>query len=261
MRVGCGLPACALVAAVTFPGPGRGEDPAPELPYRELTGRAEGFRFVRRWKAYYRGEDFTFLLRAGGKAVRVVSREPTPWNDLRLGTTYTGLKVDWARRPRVLVIGVQGVDRRPAEFPGVELDPATTVTALIVRVDVGKEEGKPAWKDYYVNNWFHHWGAEADTKVLRHYANTDANYTVYGFLGGTAAPFDREGQALVEKYKADYDGMVYHGRVVRADTPAGYAVRVLHLMGRHKKTLRYEVFYGDPKTLTKLDRRPPRGGR
>jgi hypothetical protein len=257
--VGALLPACALAAALAFPGPGRGKEPAPDLPYRELTGRAEGFKFVRAWRAYYWREDFTFLLRDdAGKILRVISREPTPWEDLRLGTTFTGRKVDWGRRPRVLVVGVQGVDRTPAEFPGLDLDPARTVTALIVRVDVGKGRGKPAWKDYYVNNWFHHWGAEADRKVLRHYANTDPHYTVYGFLGGTVAPFDREGQELVDRYRSDHGGIIFHGRVAKADTPLGYEVRVLHLMGRNKKTLRYEVFHGDPKGLTRLDRRPPK---
>src|SRR4029077_15409065 len=119
-------------------------------------------------------EDFAFLLRDdAGKTHRVLSREPTPWNDLRLGTTYTGLKVDWAAKPRVRVVSVGGIDRIPVEFYGLKLDPMKTMTAFIVRVQTGKPDEKTGWRDYYVNNWFHHWGDDADRKVLAHYANDD----------------------------------------------------------------------------------------
>src|SRR6266851_642615 len=109
----------ALLAVLLCPlGTSAGEPAAKGLPYRELTGRAEGFAYVRQWRSYYWREDFTLLVRAdGGRLHRVISREPTPWTEYRLGTTYTGLAVDWVARPRVQVIGVQGVDRDPAEFP------------------------------------------------------------------------------------------------------------------------------------------------
>ncbi len=245
-------PCCALAAALLALLPAPAQPPAPALAYVELEGRAEGFRHLREWRSYYWREDFTFLLRDdSGKVTRVISREPTPWNDLRLGTTYTGLKVDWDSKPRVRVVGVRGVDRTPAELTGLKLSPEKTVTAFVVRVQVGKD-----WRDYYVNNWFHRWGPETDRKVLAHYANDSPYTTVYGYLGGIAAPFDAAGRKLLAKYQPEYAGIIYHGRVVKA--PGGYEVRVLHLMGRHKKTLDYKVFHGNPAELTKLDGRPPK---
>jgi len=231
--------------------------PAP-LAYRELEGRAEGYTFTRQWSSYYWREDFTLLVRDDkGEVHRVISREPTPWTDLRLGTTFPKLAVDWKARPRVRIIGVRGIDRLPAEFPGLKLDPRRTTTAFILRVQAGKEGKKPAWRDFYVNNWFHKWGADVDRKVLAHYANAGPDYTVYGYLNGIAAPFDEAGKKLIAKYEPLYSGIIYHGRVVKADNVAGMEVRVLHLMGRHKKTLNYEVFHGNPKELIKLDGTPP----
>ena len=58
-------------------------------------------------------------------------------------------------------------------------------SAFIVRVQTPDGKG---WRDFFVNNWFHRWGPDTDRKVLAHYANDDVNYTVYGYLGGTAAP-------------------------------------------------------------------------
>jgi hypothetical protein len=127
------------------------------FPYRELTGTGEEFSFVRQWRSYYWREDFTLLVRDdAGATHRIISREPTPWNQYRLGTTYTGLAVDWTSKPRVRVIGVQAIDRIPEEFPGLKLDPTKTITAFIVRVQTGKERDRPVWRDFYVNNWFHH---------------------------------------------------------------------------------------------------------
>jgi hypothetical protein len=232
--------------------------PAPRsMPYRELIGQAEDFRFVRQWRDRYWREDLTFVLRTeDGKAVRVISREPTPWTDLRLGTTFTGLKVDWKARPRVQVVGVQAIDRSPEEFPGLALDRANTITAFVVRVEVGPG-GKKNWRDYFVNNWFHRWGSDTDRKVLAHYAGKSEPYTIYGYLGSNLAPLDRAGQALVEKYKDDYPGMIYHARVVKADNAVGYELQLIHLMGRNRKTARYRVFHGDPKRLRKLEGKAP----
>lgn len=225
----------------------------PDRAYVELEGVVEEFREIRDWASYYWREDFTFVLRDdAGKRHRVISREPTPWTNLRLGTTYPGLKVDWAKRPRAKVVGVQGVDRQPAEFYDVKLKPSETTTAFIVRLPAA-EPGK--WQDYYVNNWFHHWGKEADRKVLAQYANDDPHYTVYGYVNDAAAPFDAAGQKLLEKFSPTYGGVIYHARVAKAKNDAGYELRVLHLMGRHKKSAEYEVFHGDARQLTKLDER------
>jgi len=248
-----------VVLSLAGPALAAGKKPAPRaMPYRALTGRAEDFRFVRQWRSYYWREDFTFVLRTDdGKSIRVISREPTPWNDLRLGTTFTGLKVDWKAKPRVQVIGVQGVDRIPEEFPDLKLDKKNTVTAFIVRVET-KADGKKQLRDYFVNNWFHRWGSDADNKMLAQFAGKAAPYTVYGFLGSNVAPLDRASQAILNKYKDDYNGIIYHARVVKADNTVGYELKLIHLMGRHKKTLKYEVFHGDPKTLIKLDGKGPK---
>src|SRR5947207_4149761 len=119
-------------------------------PYIELEGKVEEFRFIRNWRSYYWRQDCTLQVRDdAGKLHRVISREPTPWSGHRLGTTYTGLVVDWTKQPRVQIIGVQAIDRQPEEFYDLKLDPKNTITAFILRV-----EGK----DFYVNNWFHKWG-------------------------------------------------------------------------------------------------------
>ncbi len=223
-------------------------------PYRELEGTVEEFLFLRNWRYYYWREDCTLLVRDDdGKLHRVISREPTPWTDYLLGTTYTGLAVDWTRRPRVRVIGVQAIDRIPSEFYDLKLDPKNTVTAFIVRVQ-SKEKGQPRWQDFYVNNWFHNWGADADRAILKHYANDSPHYTVYGYLKGIAAPFDAAGKQLLARYP---DANIYHGRVVPAKNDIGYEVRILHLLGRDRKTAKYEVFHGNPQELTKLDGEAP----
>jgi len=224
-------------------------------PYFEVEGTAEEFDFNRNWRAYYWREDFTLVVRGDdGRRWRIISREPTPWNNLRLGTTYTGLKVDWSKRPRVKVIGVQAIDRIPKDFYDLKLDPNNTATAFIVRV---KTDDDGPWRDFFINNWFHRWGPDADVKVLAHYANDEPNYSVYGYLQGIAAPFDVAGQKLLDKFAADYSGIIYHARVAKANNEVGYELRTLHLMGRHNKTLQYEVFYGDASQLVPLDQRKP----
>lgn len=231
------------------------QPPKRDYPYRELEGTVEEFAFFRQWRSYYWRDDFTMLVRDGdGKLHRIISREPTPWTGHRLGTTYTGLPVDWTQQPRVKIIGVQAVDRIPAEFYHLQLDPPQTVTAFIVRVQQGKET---AYRDFYINNWFHSWSEETDRKMLPHYANDDPNYTVYGYLGGIAAPFDAEGKKLLQKFEGDYGGIIYHGRVVRTTGEPGYEVRLLHLMGRHKKTANYDIFHGNPKEIVVLDGNAP----
>lgn len=215
-------------------------------PYIEVEGKVEEFRFLRNWRHYYWRRDFTMLVRDdGGKLHRVISREPKPWAGYRLGTTYTGLAVDWTKQPRVKIIGVLAIDRTPEDFYDLKLDPKTTVTAFIARVD---------GKDFYVNNWFHKWGDETDRKILPHYANDSPHYTIYGYFNGIAAPFDAEGVKLLQKYP---DANIYHGRIVSAKNDIGYEVRILHLMGRDKKTARYDIMYGNPSEIEKLEGSAP----
>jgi hypothetical protein len=230
-----------------------GQQPPPRnYPYCELEGTVEEFRFIRNWRSYYWRQDCTLLVRDdAGKLHRVISREPTPWAGHRLGTTYTGLAVDWTSQPRVQIIGVRAIDRQPAEFYDLKLDPAETVTAFILRVQNAKEK---RWDDFYVNNWFHKWSDETDRKILKHYANDSPHYTVYGYLGGIAAPFDAASKPLLAKYP---DSSIYHGRVVPAKNEIGYEVRILHLLGRDKKTAKYEIFHGNPQEIQRLEGTPP----
>ena len=249
------IAALSLLGLLTTVAPAGAAAPR-DLPYRELEGTVEQFRYIRQWRAYYWREDLMLIVRDDkGTQHHVISREPTPWCGYRLSTTHTGLKVDWQKRPRVRAIGVTGIDRQPPEFYNVRLDPQKTVTAFIVRVRT--QENGP-WRDVYVNNWFHRWSAETDRRMLAHYAVDGPSYVVSGFVGGIAAPFDAAGKKLLEKHSPDYRGIIYRARVAKAQNDVGYELRVLHLMGRHKKTLRYEVFHGDPAQLTPLDGRKPR---
>lgn len=251
------LAMCSAFWGLMPVGISRGQEPR-NYPYFELEGTAEDYRFIRDWRHYYWRDDFTMLVRDdAGKVHRVISREPTPWSGYRLGTTYPALTVDWTKKPRVRLIGVKAVDRVPLDFYDVKLDPDNTMTAFIGRVQTGQEGGKPVWRDFYVNNWFHRWGPETDRKMLPHYANDDPNYTVYGYLNGIGAPFDEESKKLLEKCAQTHGSLIYHGRVVKADNEVGYAVRFLHLLGRNKKNLTYEACHGDPQDLVKLDGKPP----
>jgi hypothetical protein len=250
-----GAPGVALVLITAVSLVNYAAPAEPDYAYVELEGAAEEFRDFREWRSYYWRDDFTLVLRdEEGKRHRVISREPTPWTNLRLGTTYTALKVDWRKQPRVKVIGVRAIDRTPVEFYDLKLDPRETVTTFILRVQTAD---KAKWQDFYVNNWFHNWGKEANGKVLANYATDDPHFTVYGYLGGIAAPFDAAGQKLLEKFSPDYGGIIYPARVEKAKNEAGYELRVLHLMGRHRKTADYEVFHGDPAQLMRLDQRKP----
>ncbi len=239
------LPFRAAIIALTIAHAVSAQTPR-NYPFAELEGKVEEFRFIRNWRSYYWRQDCTMLVRDdAGKVHRVISREPTPWAGHRLGTTYTGQAVDWTKQPRVKIIGVRAIDRQPEEFYDLKLDAKETITAFIIRVDD---------KDFYVNNWFHRWGDDTDRKMLKHYANDLPNYTVYGYLTGIAAPFDAEGKALLAKHP---DTSIYHGRVVPAKNEIGYEVRVLHLLGRNKKTARYEIMHGDPSTIERLDGSAP----
>ena len=207
----CGAPASAI------------EPESRNFAYRELEGTVEEFGFFHQWRYYYWRNDFTILLRDdAGKLHRVISREPTPWTNLRLGTTFPHLSVNWAGRPRVQVIGVAGIDRTPLEFYDFDLRGDTT-TAFIVRV----QQPDGAWQDYYVNNWFHRWGSEADRKVPPHYAKDDPHYTVYGYLSDHVVPFDAESARRIQELTTDYGGIIYHARVVKTDNDLGVTRRSL----------------------------------
>jgi hypothetical protein len=242
-----------LPALLLCPGASDSARPArPNLAFREIEGVVEDFRFIRQWSSYYWRDDFTLLVRDdSGKLHRIISREPTPWTDLRLGSTYTGLPVDWTGKPRVRIVGVLGIDRQPVEFYDLKLDDGI-VTAFLLRVQQAQ-----VWRDFYVNNWFHDWGDETNRKILPFFANKDPNYSIYGFVQGTTIPFDDEGRKLLAKYDPDYNGVIYQGRIVPAKNDLGHAIQILRLMGRHKKSADYEVFHGDPKGLVKLDGKAP----
>ena len=233
--------------------------PAADPPKRdwepvELTGTVSEWWYSRNWRVYYWREDFTFLLKEDGtgKTWRIISREPTPNYDFRMGTTYTGLEVDWKKSPRVRVIGVKAIDRIPADFYDFKLDEPNLATALILRVEAKPNE----WKDYYVNNWFHKWGDKADKVMHGHYADKKAPYDIYGFVNGQAAPFDKKSQEILEKHKATYT--TFHGLVKTAkDSPFGYEIELLDLIGKDVKTGGHTILFGDAKTIPRLDNKNP----
>ncbi len=217
----------------------------------EIVGRAEDYFSTRNYSSYYWREDFSFVLKADdGKAWRVISREPTPAYDWRMGPTYTGLKVNWAEKPRVKVFGVRGVDRIPATFYDFKLDEPNLATALVVWV-----ETKPdVWQEFYVNNWLHRWGEKADAAVHKLYAGRPAPYDVYGFIAGQTAPFGKASQALIEK---NPKAKMFHGLVKEAkDNPFGYEIELLHLVGPDAGG-NGVVMYGDPSTIPALDKKKP----
>ncbi len=220
-----------------------------DYPYFEIEGTASNFEFNRNWRAYYWREDFTMLVRGDdGKQWRIISREPTPWNNLRMGTTYTGLKVDWKKQPRVKVIGVQAIDRVPENYYDVKLDPKNTATAFIVRVKLG---GKEEWKDFYVNNWFHKWGEEADRTMHAYFADKQPPYDIYGWIPGKRAPFSKRSQQLINKHAG---AKIFRGFVRSTkDNPFGHELEVTHLLGKDPKTNRSKLFVGDPKEVPKLN--------
>jgi hypothetical protein len=228
---------------------------APNLDPVELVGRAHDYRHYRPYLTYYRSDDFTFLLdeEGTGKTWRIISREPTPAYEWRMGPTYTGLKVNWAAKPRVKMVGVRGVDRIPATFHDLKLDVPDLATVLLVFV-----EGQPGeWKEYYVNNWFHRWGAKADPLVHRWFADKGDLYRIYGFARGQAAPFDAKSQAILERHK-DNPSLMFHGRVRTAkDQPFGYELELLTLIGREVKSGGATVLFGDGRSIPPLDTRKP----
>jgi hypothetical protein len=238
------LPLAAVPA--TAGAPGRDWEPL------ELAGRASDFSHKREYRSYYWAEDFTFLLKEdGGKIWRIISREPTPAYDWRMGPTYTGLKVDWRANPRVKVIGVKAIDRIPEKFPDLKLDEPNLATALLLFV-----ETKPGtWKEFYVNNWFHKCGTRADKKMFALYADRPAPYDLYGFARAQAAPFDKKSQAILDMHKAN-PSLMFHGRVrSAAGTPFGYEIELIDLIGRDVKSGGPAVLHGDARTIPRLEKK------
>lgn len=217
----------------------------------ELTGRAHDFWYKKYYPSYYWAEDFSFMLKEDGtgKTWRIISREPTPAYKWRMGPTYPGLAVDWKGNPRVKVLGVKAVDRIPEEFHGFKLDEKDLATALIVRVETRPDK----WEDYYVNNWFHKWGQRADPKIHGYYADKDDRYCLYGFARSQAAPFTPASQAVLDKNK-DNPSLMFRGRVKTAkDTPFGYQIELLDLIGRNVKSGGDLILLGDAKKIPLLE--------
>jgi len=213
----------------------------------ELTGTASGFRAYRDWQSYYWRDDFQFTLKedGAGKTWRIISREPTPAYHWRMGTTLTGLKVDWSKNPRVKVVGVSGVDRQPAEFHDLKLE-GDIATAVVLYVEGPDTKGH----EFYVNNWFHSWDARADAAIHKLYAGKKAPYDVYGFIKGQVAPFSKDAQALIAKHQG---AKMFHGLIRKTkDNSFGYEIELLHLVGPDKGG-NGVVFFGDPKTIPFLD--------
>lgn len=219
------------------------EPPKRNLQAVELVGQASDYWYARTWCSYFWGEDFTFLLKEEGsnKTWRIISRQPTPHYNWRMGPTYTGLPIDWQAKPRVKVVGVRAIDRIPEDFYYFRLDEPNLATAFIILVETQPN----LWKEFFVNNWFHKWGDQADQAIHRSYADRPAPYDTYGFLDGMAAPLSKKSQAIRDEHP---DARVFHGLIRTAkDNPFGYEVELLHLTGPGK------VLYGDPDTIAVLD--------
>ncbi len=217
----------------------------------ELVGKASQFFYTRNYNSYYWREDFSFLLtdEKTGKTWRILSREPTPAYDWRMGTTFTGTKPDWKSNPRVKIVGVTGVDRLPANFYHLKLDEPLIATAHLVWIDAEKTKG--AWQLYNANNWFHKWSKEADPVIYRHFADKGAPFDIYGFIKGQAAPFSKQSQLQIETHKT---ARMFHGRIRTAKNAFGFEIEVIHLVGPDKGG-NGVVFFGDPKTLIGLDKK------
>lgn len=239
----------ALLLAPAPPAPGqpkKEKEPEPVEP----VGTPRDFFFTRNWNVYYWREDFSFLLKdeKTGKEWRVLSREPTPHYDWRLGPTYTGLKVDWKAPPRVKVFGVTGVDRIPKDFYDFKLNEPNVATAFVVWA----EAAPGTWREWYVNNWFHRWGAAADAAVHKRYADRPAPYDVYGYLDGQSAPFSPKARELIRKHPK---ARTFHGLIKTSKaSPGGVEIELLHLFGPDAGG-NGVVFFGNAADVPKLDKK------
>ena len=89
--------------------------------YVQWTGKAKDFRFFRVNQSYYTAEDFSFTLETEKDGTwPVISREPTPFETWRFGTTFTGLDVDWTKEPQGARRRRQGHRPPAGEVPGLQ---------------------------------------------------------------------------------------------------------------------------------------------
>lgn len=239
----------SIVPDLSAQAPKRDWDPV------ELTGTVSDWWYSRNWRSYYWREDFTFLLKedATGKTWRIISREPTPNYGYRMGTTYTGLSVDWKAKPRVKIIGVRALDRIPEDFYDFKLNEPNLATALVLFVETEPK----VWKEFYVNNWFHKWGDRTDKALHAFYADKKTPYDIYGFWSGQAAPFDKKSQAIIDQNKERLPS-TFHGRIKSTkDNAFGYEIELIDLIGKNVKTGGHVVLFGDAKTIPLLDGNGP----
>lgn len=230
-----------ILCLVALVSPAAAADPV------ELIGTARDFKTLRDWQSYYWRDDFHFTLDAAdGKTWKIISREPTPAYHWRMGPTQTGLKVDWSKQPRVKVVGVAGVDRLPPKFHDLPLNDKHLATVLALFVETKLNE----WQEFYVNNWFHKWGDQADAAIHKLFADKKAPYDIYGFINGQAAPFSAASKAIIAKYPK---ARMFHGLIRSSKGNAfGHEIELLHLVGPDAGG-NGVVFHGDPKTLPLLD--------
>ncbi|HKI34090.1 MAG TPA: PQQ-binding-like beta-propeller repeat protein [Gemmataceae bacterium] len=222
--------------------------------YVHWTGKAKDFRFFRQNAGYYVAEDFSFTFASDDHGDwPLISREPTPFETWRFGTTYTGLDVDWSKQPRVRVLGVKTIDRLPAKFQDYKLDADRIITALIVEVE---RDGR--WVPWYVNNWFHKWGTPADAAlIVSHYVDRPSpTFDVYGFKGDITADLTEKSKKLVEKYP---NWRAYHGRVVKdAGGKHGWGLELIHVFVKNDKSGGHDAV-PDEKGLVLLTQEAPVG--
>jgi alpha-glucosidase len=216
----------------------------------QLVGQASEYFYTRNYRVYYWREDFSFLLKdeATGMTWRIISREPTPAYEWRMGTTFPELKVDWDKIPRVKVVGVTGIDRQPADFYDFKLNEPKIATAHVVWVQTGPKQ----WKEYYVNNWFHKWSENADRLIYSVYADKGVPYDIYGYVNAQSAPFSKPSQKLVEQFPK---ARMFHGLIKKnQDWPFGYEIELLHLIGPDAGG-NAVVYFGDPAKLRPLEKK------
>jgi hypothetical protein len=220
----------------------------------EITGRATEFYHTRNWRVYYWRQDISFLLtdEKTGKVWRIISRDGSPYEARwYLGPTYTGLKVDWKSRPRLKVVGLEGIDRPYARFYDLKLDEQNIGTALVILA----ETKTGVWKEFYVNNWFHHWGKEADLAIYGFYAGKKSPYEISGWIHRNRNRYDSPSRALIAKYP---EARVFRGYVHSAkDSEFGYEIKVVNLMGKETRTRRPVMLYGNDVAVLVLDKIPP----
>jgi len=246
-----------IVFVALLPAAGSAGQCPPEkrnYPPIDLTGKVSNFHLTHNWRVYYWRKDVSFLLEdeKTGKTWRIVSRDMTPYEGRwLLGPTYTGLEVDWKTKPRVQVIGVGAIDRPSGKFYDFKLDEENVGTAFVILV-----ETKPGtWREYYVNNWIHRWGPEADRAIHAYYADKKPPYDVFGWIRGKACPFSKEAQAVLKKYP---NARMFHGAVRSAPgTEFGYVLTIEHLMGKDPHTRASHCYFGNPDTLPPIDRYAP----